>query len=251
MKPLVTAFIAAAGIIGAGGWFWTTYSEGLTRPASTAPLTDLPPTSHRPILVELYQSQGCSSCPPANANLNLIADRPDVVALSFAVTYWDRFGWKDRFAQPQFTQRQQDYVRSNGGSVVATPQMWIDGTRTIVGSNSRELAKLIALGGKDYGPTITLGNSTADIGAADAPAAGADVWLADYDPRTIDVAISAGENRGRTLPHRNIVRGLTRIGHWSGAATRVPLPPKDPQYRRAVFIQAGSGGPVLAAVKSS
>ncbi|MEO7635067.1 MAG: DUF1223 domain-containing protein [Sphingomicrobium sp.] len=234
-------------VVGAGAWLWTTYAAGVATPASTAPLAKLAPTGHRPILVELYQSQGCSSCPPANANLNLIADRPDVVALSFAVTYWDQYGWKDGFAQPQFTARQWDYARFNHRDNVATPQMWIDGTRTIVGGNSREVAQTIARGGRDSGPNIRIAGATAEIGSGKAPTGGADVWLAEYDPRTLDVAIRAGENGGRTLPHRNIVRRLQRIGHWAGPVQQLKLPPAIPGMRRAIFLQAGNGGPVLAA----
>ncbi len=247
VKPWLPLLLVVAA---SGGWFWRTYSAGLSAPASTAPLTELAPTGHKPILVELYQSQGCSSCPPANANLNLISDRPDVVALSFAVTYWDQFGWKDRFAKSQFTARQWDYARVNHRGNVSTPQMWIDGRTAIVGSNSGELAKLIAGSGNDGGPAIHIADSASDVGSGKTPIGGADVWLADYDPRTIEVAIRAGENRGRTLPHRNIVRRLTLVGHWSGPAEHFALPPAAPGLRRALFLQAGTGGPILAAAKT-
>lgn len=246
IKPLLPALLAVAA---AGGWWWTTYDAGRRAPASSAALSRLAPTGHRPLLIELYQSQGCSSCPPANANLNLIADRPDVVALSFAVTYWDQYGWKDRFARPQFTARQWDYARANRRGNVATPQMWVEGTTAIVGGNPRQLAGLIARGGAERGPAIRVDRGGADIGPGRAPAGGADVWLADYDPRTINVAIRAGENNGRTLPHRNIVRSLARVGHWSGAAQHLALPPAAAGLRRALFVQAGTGGPVLAAAK--
>jgi hypothetical protein len=242
--------LVTGGLIAAGGWLWSGYTDARDRPSSAAVLANVSVTAHRPILIELYQSQGCSSCPPANANLNAIADRPDVVALSFAVTYWDQLGWKDRFAQPQFTARQVSYAQSHPGSVVATPQMWINGTATIVGSNARELAQVIAKGGRDQGPQILINRQVAEIAAAKSPAKAADVWLANYDPRSIDVAIGAGENRGRTLPHRNIVRKLTLIGHWSGSAVRIALPSASAGLRQAVFVQAGKGGPILAAAKT-
>lgn len=248
-KPL-KMLLFGGGLVAAGGWLWTSYTEGRDRPSSTEMLASLPATGHRPVLVELYQSQGCSSCPPANANLNAIAGRPDVVALSFAVTYWDQLGWKDRFAQPQFTARQVSYARSNPGSVVGTPQVWINGTTHIVGSNPRELAQLITRAGSDQGPQIVLSRQVAQIAAAAATAKVADVWLANYDPRSIEVAIRAGENQGRTLPHRNIVRELTLIGHWSGGAARISLPPARAGLRQAVFIQAGNGGPILASAKT-
>ncbi len=96
-----------------------------------------PPRHGNPVLVELYQSQGCSSCPPAEANLNAIAGRRDVVALSFGVTYWDYLGWKDVFATPQFTDRQRDYARYNRSGYVATPQVWINGQTTLPGQQRR------------------------------------------------------------------------------------------------------------------
>ncbi|WP_294120290.1 DUF1223 domain-containing protein, partial [Sphingomonas sp.] len=176
-------------------------------------------TGSVPVLVELYQSQGCSSCPPANANLNAIAGRKDVIALSFAVTYWDYLGWKDIFASPAYTQRQWDYARHYDRGNVATPQIWINGRTTIVGYDARELASSIAAERSNGGPALALTGDSVRVGRSNAPAGGADVWVARYDPRVIQVPIRAGENGGRTLPHRNIVRQLVKIGHWSGPAT--------------------------------
>lgn len=201
-----------------------------------------------PVLVELFQSQGCSSCPPANANLNAIAANPRVVALSFGVTYWDQLGWKDTFAKPQFTDRQWDYAHFNHRSNVATPQVWINGRRTIVGSNGYELDAEIARA-RSTGPALSLRNGTATVGAGLAPAGGADVWLARYDPRIVNVPIRAGENNGRTLPHRNVVRALMTIGHWTGKASAFAVPAAPAGLANAVFLQEGVGGPVLSAVK--
>lgn len=207
-----------------------------------------PPTG-QPVVVELFQSQGCSDCPPAQLNLNSLADRPDVLALSFGVTYWDYLGWKDSFASPAFTQRQRDYSARNNGAGVATPQYWINGRTTVLGANPARIARLIAAGGPSGGPTLSLAGGKATIGAGRAPSGGADVLLVRYDPRTVQVAIRAGENGGRTIPHRNIVRGLTRIGHWNGAATTVALPAAPTGLKTAVLVQAGRGGPILSAAK--
>ena len=95
-------------------------------------------TSQRPVVLELFQSQGCSSCPPANANLNAIADRPDVLALSFGVTYWDQLGWKDTFAQTAFTDRQKAYARGLGAQL-GTPQMVVEGREDLIGVDAREV----------------------------------------------------------------------------------------------------------------
>lgn len=204
----------------------------------------------QPVVVELYQSQGCSSCPPANANLNAIAGRPDVLALSFAVTYWDRLGWKDRFAQPAFTARQWDYARAAGRAQVATPQVVVNGDRTtIVGANRAQLEQRIAGARRAGGPAITAVRGRVAIGRGATPAP-ATVWLVRYDPRTRAVAIRAGENGGRTLPHRNIVRSLQRIGTWTGAPASFALPASpDPALRAAVLVQRGPGGLIAAAAK--
>lgn len=203
-----------------------------------------------PVLVELYQSQGCSSCPPANANLNTLADRPDVVALSFAVTYWDRLGWRDTFAKPQFTARQWEYARANHRANVATPQIWVNGKTTIVGNDARQLAATIR-SARTSGPLLTLRGTTVAVGSGAAPAKGADVWVAHYDPRSLAVPIRAGENGGRTLPHRNIVRRLVNLGRWTGSAATYSAPAPDAGLSTAAFVQGGGGGPVLVAAKAS
>ncbi|WP_010217724.1 DUF1223 domain-containing protein [Sphingomonas sp. PAMC 26621] len=217
-------------------------SRGATQPAALR--------HGGPVLVELYQSQGCSSCPPADTNVNALADRPDVVALSFGVTYWDTLGWRDTFAKPEFTERQWDFARFNHRGNVATPQVWINGNRTIVGNNRSELEASIRTASAE-GPALAIRGGTVAIAAGRSPARGADVWVATFDPRTVQVAIRAGENGGRTIPHRNIVRQLTMVGHWTGPSAKYALPHAAPGLATAVFLQAGRGGPVIAAVKAS
>jgi len=203
-----------------------------------------------PVVVELYQSQGCSDCPPAQDYLNRLADRPDVLALSFGVTYWDYLGWRDSFASPQFTQRQRDYAKTSGTGEVATPQFWVNGEATVLGANAGRVAQLIASGAKTKGPSINLTSSQVSIGSGSALQDAADVWLVRYDPRTIQVAIRAGENGGRTLPHRDIVRQMTKIGRWTGQPLAIGIrPPTDPALKTAILVQAGSGGRILAAAK--
>jgi hypothetical protein len=203
-----------------------------------------------PVVVELFQSQGCSSCPPAQDDLNHLADRPDVLALSYGVTYWDSLGWKDSFASSQFTQRQYDYSGSHHGAGVATPQFWINGRETVLGSDPARVATLIRAGLPAGGPSLSVSGSTLSIGAAAAPAGGADIWLVRYDPRNLQVAVRSGENAGRTLAHRDIVRQLLHIGHWSGTAQSVALPPDTLDgMKTALLVQAGAGGPILSAAK--
>lgn len=203
-----------------------------------------------PTVVELFQSQGCSSCPPANANLNAIANRPDILALSFAVTYWDRLGWKDTFAHPAYTARQWEYSRAGGRTHVSTPQVIVNGRGVLVGSNKGQLEGFI----KRYdrgasGPPISAAASNVTVGKARA-ARPANVWLVRYDPRSHEVPIRAGENGGRTLPHKNIVREVHLLGKWTGEARSFALPSgaKSP-LRSAVLVQDGPGGAIIAARK--
>ena len=201
-----------------------------------------------PAVVELYQSQGCSSCPPADANVNAIARRPDILALSFAVTYWDQLGWKDSFGQPAFTARQWDYAHAGGRNEVATPQVIINGRGAVVGSNAAQLAAAIRANARGAdGPSIARTGSQVVIGKAAARKA-ATVWLVRYDPRTISVAIRAGENGGKTLPHRNIVRSLDALGSWSGPQMSFAVPAAaDSHYLSAILVQEGKGGRIVAA----
>jgi hypothetical protein len=209
-----------------------------------------PADASRPVVVELFTAQGCSSCPPANANLAAIADRPDVLALSFSVTYWDQLGWKDTFAQPRFTQRQWDYAHAFGRSNVFTPQTVVNGRVDGTGTQPGQIEAMIRRAGPAGGPDVTLTATEAVIGQGPAPARPAQVWLVRYDPRTVSVPIHAGENNGRTLPHRNVVHELILIGAWSGQAETLRLPPPTaPGLSSAVLIQAGPGGPILSAAK--
>jgi len=204
----------------------------------------------QPVVVELFQSQGCSSCPPANANVNAIAGRPGVLALSYGVTYWDYLGWKDTFAKPQYTARQRDYARSLGHTNVHTPQVIINGQRELIGNDSRQLDGAIRSTGAPVGPSIAVRGGRVEVGAGRAPAGAATVWLVRYDPRVRAVPIRRGENGGRTLPHRNIVVEMTALGRWDGKAARFDLPAaQDRALATAILVQTGKTGPILAAAR--
>ncbi len=203
-----------------------------------------------PAVVELFQSQGCSSCPPANANVNALSGRADVLALSFAVTYWDRLGWKDTFGKPQFTERQWQYARAMRQQDVYTPQVVVNGRVAGVGADPGEIERLMSRADRGAsGPAVTISGGSAAIGAAPAPARAADVWLIRYDPRTLEVAVRRGENAGKTLPHKNIVRGIVRLGGWDGKAERFGLPAADSGLATAILVQTAGAGPILAAAK--
>jgi hypothetical protein len=203
-----------------------------------------------PTVVELFQSQGCSSCPPANANVMALADRPDLLTLSWQVTYWDSLGWKDTFDDPAFTRRQYEYAAALGHDGVFTPDVVVNGRSDVVGSNRDELAALVRLGDRgDGGPSITVSAGQLDVTGA-TPSAPARVLLVRYDPSILQVPIRRGENGGRTLPHRNVVRQVIDLGFWTGGAAHYVLPiATDPHLRSAVLVQTNVAGPILAAAR--
>jgi hypothetical protein len=206
--------------------------------------------AEHPTVIELFQSQGCSSCPPANASLIQFSQRSDVLALNFAVNYWDNLGWRDTFATAQYTQRQYSYASAIHGSGVYTPQIVVNGRAAGVGDEVSEMEALARKTDRGTaGPSLAIEGGEVVVGAAAAPAHGADVWLALYDPRTVEVAIARGENAGRTLPHKNIVHRMVLLGHWNGAAARFALPAGEGGLSRAVLVQGGGTGPILAAAK--
>lgn len=215
-------------------------SEGKSPPAGAR---------QRLAVVELFQSQGCSSCPPAIENVNAIADRPDILALTFSVTYWDRLGWKDTFAKPAFTERQWDYARARGSGGVFTPQIVVNGRASIVGARRAQLAQALADTPSPHAQPYIQSRAGGIEVAAGRTSRAAAIWLVDFDPRARVVPIGAGENGGRTLVHRNVVTDLTLLGSWTGAAARFALPPARPDTRRAVLVQLDRAGPIISARK--
>ena len=204
-----------------------------------------------PAVVELFQSQGCSSCPPAEANVAAISDRADVLALAFEVDYWDRLGWKDTFSKPAWTARQYSYAHAMGRDGVYTPQVVVNGRVEGDGLEPAALAGLMSRGDRGAsGPEVHFAGGAVSVGAGGPPAGGADVWLARYDPRIVEVAVRRGENAGRTLPHKDVVHEMILLGHWHGVAENFPLPAGgEPGLAEAVIVQAAGAGPVLAAAK--
>ncbi|MEO6718038.1 MAG: DUF1223 domain-containing protein [Novosphingobium sp.] len=211
---------------------------------STAALAADP---RHPEVVELFQSQGCSSCPPANRNVMPLAGRPDVLVLSWQVTYWDYLGWKDSFADPAFTARQHAYARSLGHDGVWTPQVVINGRGDVVGSDRSQLGRALY----DFdrgagGPSLVLSGEAVRV---DGIGKNAVLTMIRYDPRILQVPIRAGENGGATLPHRNVVREVMLLGVWNGGSHAFHLPgARQTGLKIAVLLQQGPAGPILAAV---
>jgi hypothetical protein len=217
--------------------------------SSVAPVTVFA-DAHHPTVVELFQSQGCSDCPPANANVLALSERPDLLTLSLGVTYWDHLGWKDTFASPQYTRRQWDYARAFHRNEVFTPEVVVNGRADVVGSNRAELEALIDRESRRTDePNVEVSNDAIQVSGGSRDA-NAEVWLVRYDPNVVEVPIQAGENEGRTLPHKNVVKELVKLGEWSGKPKtyRVPLA-SQAGLRSAVLVQDGPGGAILTALR--
>jgi len=199
-----------------------------------------------PAVLELFTSQGCSSCPPADANLIPIARRPDVLALSFHVTYWDRLGWKDTFDQEAFTQRQSNYEAPLHESGPFTPQIVVDGRMDTIGNVRTDIEDLIAKSHRAAAPQVSLMGNSVSIGEG---LGKADVWLVRYDPRVVQVPISRGENAGTTQPQVNVVHVLTDLGDWHGAQAQFAFPPSPPGLKTAILLQKPHGGEIIAVAR--
>ena len=180
----------------------------------------------RPVVVELFTSQGCNSCPPADALLGELAARPDVLPLSFHVTYWDRLGWPDTFGLEANVERQSAHAKALGARGLYTPQMVLDGRLDVVGAYRNRVLQAIELlqANAEPGPTLAVTGDRLEIGLSPEPDdAPATVWLVGFD-HAHDVVIERGENRGHTLRYHNVVRGLTRLGSWTGEPVQLALP---------------------------
>ena len=198
----------------------------------------------RPVLVELFTSEGCSSCPPADALLAELASRPGVLALSFHVDYWDRLGWKDPFSSHEATQRQERYATLLDLTTVYTPQIVVDGTWQAVGSDRADVEHALDLARRDRQEvpiTLALAQGQAQIKLGPgSDAAAASVLLIGFDLRHV-TAVKRGENAGRTLPHVDVVRGVEEIARYSGTAGAIVTPIRWNCDRIAVVLQAADG----------
>ena len=202
-----------------------------------------------PAVVELFQSQGCSDCPSANANVLKLIGRPDVLALSWQVTYWDDLGWKDTFGSPAFTDRQWRYAHAFHRGEVATPEVVVNGRADVVGSRPGEIEALIRREDRgDGGPQVTFAGDRVTVAGGGAHGL---VTLVRYDPNVIEVPIQRGENGGKTLPHRDVVREVAVLGELNGGTQTFALPAAHrPGLKTAVLVQAGPGGAILAAARA-
>jgi hypothetical protein len=215
------------------------------------------PTTDGPWAVELFTSQGCSSCPPADAYLGALARRADIVALSFHVDYWDYIGWKDPFATRATTERQRAYARVLKQRYVYTPEMVVEGTGHDTGRERAGIERLLAQAQRRSSKRATPELSRSSSGAltvklAAFPLEGqpADVTLAIYDRRH-STPVASGENQGRMLENFNVVRRLEMLSRWDGAAASWTIDNAglQPGLGAAVIVQRADHGPVLGCNK--
>jgi len=213
--------------------------------ASLSPVAGF--AAERPVVVELFTSQGCSSCPPANAYLNeMVKQRRDVLALAFHVTYWDRLGWKDPFSIEAATDRQSVYGRRFGDGSY-TPEMVVDGSASAVGSDRGEVGSAIE-NAKRNGRTAAAVNVTKngeqvsiEVGAGSGQGR---ILLIGFDHEHT-TAIPRGENGGRALTEANVVRSIRPIGQWSGAALR--LNERFPEGQDVAVVLEAPDGRIIGA----
>jgi hypothetical protein len=204
----------------------------------------------KPVLVELYTSQGCSSCPDADVLFQDLVKRPGIVGLAFHVDYWDYIGWQDIFARAEYTQRQKSYAKRHGAKMVYTPQVVVQGLEFAVGSKPMDVAQAVKTQShNDTGVSVRLtrgagGVSVSITGTPPAQVTKPVVYVAEFIPSQ-QVSIQAGENAGRVWTYTNIVTRLTPFAPYSAPKFERTLTGFGDHI--AVFVQGADHGPVLAA----
>jgi hypothetical protein len=200
-------------------------------------------------VIELFTSQGCSSCPPADELIGKLADDPTLVAISLPIDYWDYLGWKDTLAKPAHTARQRGYAQARGDRAVYTPQVVVNGTVHVQGSDKEAIDHAIAQTRQQPGTLsvpVTLQVSAdrvnVNVAASEAARSGGEIWLCALT-KAIPVAIGRGENRGNTITYHNVVRRWLKLADWNGNARSFNVPLSDIETENtselAVLVQAG------------
>jgi hypothetical protein len=211
-------------------------------------------TSKRPVIVELFTSQGCSSCPPADAYLQTLLGKPGIIPLSYHVDYWDYLGWRDTLGSADYSQRQYDYASSRGDKNVYTPQAVINGREHFVGSQRSLVSGGISsaqsgsvTGWIDISMSENKTDVMIEIAAGSAPKE-ATLWLMAYAP-SVSVEIKKGENAGSTVTYNNVVRKMVPAGMWHGEKASLVLPRSnvipDDCKGWVALLQEGGVGPVI------
>jgi hypothetical protein len=230
--------------------------------AQGAALADpVEPDGPKLAVLELFTSQGCSSCPPADALLAELGKRPDLLTLSYSVDYWNYLGWHDTLSSPANSERQRDYARMRGDGKVYTPQVVVDGIAHVNGSNEAAIEMAVRnatheLQAVKVPVSLHAEGDTLVIGVGAAPETSdkrdATVWLAVAKEKET-VSITRGENRGKTITYTHPVRELSAVGMWKGESMTLKLPLKDLKTASGdclvALLQIENGGPILGVAR--
>jgi len=214
-------------------------------------------------VVELFTSQGCSSCPPADELIGQLAKDPSLVAMSLPIDYWDYLGWKDTLAKPRHTARQRAYAQVRGDRAVYTPQAVINGALHVQGSDKTAIERAIAQTHHQAGTlslpvTVAVADGRVNVAVPESKdqRASGEIWLCTL-AKSVPVAIGRGENRGHTVTYHNVVRRWVKLGEWNGAARTWSVPLSDVEVDGmnsvAVLVQSGDGakpGRMLGAART-
>jgi len=230
---------------------------GLLTFTTSLAVTSASALAKSPVVVELFTSQGCSSCLKADDLMGEVADRPGILVLTYAVDYWDYLGWRDTFAKEDYSTRQRAYMKRMSGREVYTPQIVVNGTAETAAIHADKVDQLISKAQRTKGlpsPQIRQRSDTRiSVGSGRFPKGGAEVWLVRYDPSDQAVEIKRGENRGKTMVYHNVVRDLVRLGSWTGRARSYTLPTPETDsagdgLESVILVQGARGGRMLGSL---
>lgn len=219
-----------------------------------------PPVPVRAV-IELFTSQGCSSCPPADALLKTLSERKDIIALTLPVDYWDYIGWKDTLASSRNTERQRAYADAFGSGPIYTPQVVVNGAAQALGSDANEIraaidatymataSRRVPVNFWNYGNNVIIETGAAPPGSE---VKDATIWMAVVE-KSVSVSVKSGENAGKTLTYTNVVHELTPIGLWNGRPSTIRLAMASvmrPEIEALiVLIQEANAGPIIGAAR--
>ncbi|MDH6262807.1 DUF1223 domain-containing protein [Bradyrhizobium sp. BR13661] len=217
-------------------------------------------------VVELFTSQGCSSCPPADKVIGDLAKDPSIIALSMPIDYWDYLGWKDTLADSRFSARQRAYSRMRGDREIYTPQVVVNGAAHVIGSDRPGIENAIdktdtSTGVMSVPVTMSIAGKqiNVSVAASTEPAVShGEVWICSI-MKSVPIEISRGENRGQQITYHNVVRNLLKVGDWNGRQETWTVPIENLTSREGVdgavvYVQDGSRekpGPMLGAAYTS
>ncbi len=242
-RGFIVGGVVALGLLGTVG---STAQSAGSRPARVST------TVAEPVVVELFTAQGCSGCPAANQVVETLAEEPGVIALTYAVDYWDYLGWPDTFAKPEFAQRQRAYQAAMRLRNVYTPQIVIDGRRQVSGAEGPAVQVAVneEAARRVFPPQIQFRETgtAVGVGSGRPPSGGADVWAVSYRPGLQTVTVAGGDNRGQAVRHVNVVQSLTRLGEWRGRPILLDLPEAaDSDDKVVVIVQSRADRRILTA----